>query len=585
MWNKEVTEKVRHRIDIFGWIVLGLFVFLFLRLWYLSVLQGEWYRERSERNWIRVIPLQALRGSIYDRNGKTLAEDVPRFRLVLLEGSMKVEEARRRLEKVLGRKLVSEPREIVPGEVVLLEDLPLEDVIKVEEVQGDLPGILVESYPHRFYPGGEVFSHLVGYVGKVTAEEFSSLGPLGYEVWDRVGKGGVELFYENVLRGKKGYRKIEVDALGRVQRVLENHPARFENSLILTVDREFQEYCYGLLGDKRGTIIVGEPASGEILVLVSKPSFDPNALVRGLSAEEWSRLTQSDAKPFTNRALQALYPPGSIFKLLVAIAGLEEKMISGQTTFFCPGFLEYNDKRYYCWNRGGHGTVNVERAIAQSCNVFFYNLALRLGPEKIVDYAQKFGLGVKPALDLPGVKEGLLPTPSWKRQTRKEPWYPGDTLNLSIGQGYLLVTPFEIYHLLCGIANRGKIYKPHLLKGILDSQGRLIKEVEGTLERETEIRESTWNLLWSGMKRVVTQGTGYVCRDVAVELAAKTGTAQNPHGKDHSWFGGFFPADKPEIVFLVFVENGGDGSGEAARIARDLINWFLENRGMKSGKR
>ena len=584
MWNKEVTEKVHHRIDIFGWIVLAIFVFLFLRLWYLSVLQGEWYRERSERNWIRVIPLQALRGSIYDRNGKPLAEDVPRFRLVLLEGSMKIEEARRRLEKVLGRKLVSEPREIVPGEVVLLEDLPLEEVIKVEEVQGDLPGILVESYPHRFYPGGEVFSHLVGYVGKVTAEEFKSLGPLGYEVWDRVGKGGIELFYENVLRGENGYRKIEVDALGRVQRVLENHPARFTNSLVLTVDREFQEYCYGLLGNKRGTIIVGKPANGEILVLVSRPSFDPNALVEGLSAEEWSRLTQSDARPFTNRALQALYPPGSIFKLLVAVAGLEEKIISGQTTFFCPGFLEYNDKRYYCWNRGGHGTVNVERAIAQSCNVFFYNLALRLGPEKIVNYAQKFGLGVKPALDLPGVKEGLLPTPSWKRQARKETWYPGDTLNLSIGQGYLLVTPFEIYHLLCGIANRGKIYKPHLLKGILDSQGRLIKEVESTLEREVEIRESTWNLLWSGMKRVVTQGTGYACRDVPVELAAKTGTAQNPHGKDHSWFGGFFPADKPEIVFLVFVENGGDGGGEAARIARDLINWFLENRGIKGDK-
>ncbi|MGC8777280.1 MAG: penicillin-binding protein 2 [Candidatus Caldatribacteriaceae bacterium] len=585
MWNKEITEKVYHRIGIFGWVALVLFVALFVRLWYLSVLQGEWYRERSEKNWVRIVPLQALRGSIYDRNGKVLAEDLPHFRLVLLEGSMDIGAAREKVGKILQRELLSKPREIVPGEMVLLEDLSLEDVVKIEEAQSDLPGVLVESYPHRFYPGGEIFSHVVGYVGKVTSEEFKSLGPLGYEVWDRVGKGGIELWYENVLRGEKGYRKIEVDALGRVRRILENHPARFENSLVLTLDKEFQEYCYELLGNRRGTIIVGEPSTGEILVLVSKPSFDPNALVEGLSAEEWSRLVQSEAKPFTNRALQAMYPPGSIFKLLVAIAGLEEQAISAQTTFFCPGFLEYNGKHYYCWNRGGHGTVNVEGAIAYSCNVFFYNLALRLGPEKIVSYAQKFGLGTKSSIDLPGTKEGFLPTPNWKKQTRRETWYPGDTLNLSIGQGYLLVTPFEIYRLLCGIANRGKIYKPHLLKGILDSRRRLVKDTEVTLEGEVRIRESTWNLLINGMKRVVTQGTGYACRDVPVELAAKTGTAQNPHGRDHSWFGGFFPVDRPEIVFLVFIENGGDGSGEAAHTARGLINWFLENRGIKSGER
>lgn len=585
MWDKETAERIYHRIGILGWISFAFLMGLFLRLWYLSVLQGDWYRERSERNWVRVIPLQALRGNVYDCNGKILAEDLPRFRLVLLEGSMKIEEAKNKVEKVLGRGLTSEFREIAPGEIVLLEDLSLEEVIKIEEAQRELPGVMVESYPLRFYPASEAFSHVVGYVGKVTSEEFKSLGPLGYEVWDRVGKGGVELFYENLLRGEKGYRRIEVDALGRVRRVLENHPARFENSIVLTLDLDFQEYCYGLLGSHRGAIIVGVPSTGEIRVLVSKPGFNPNDLVEGLSAEEWAKLTQNEAKPFTNRVVQATYSPGSIFKLLVAIAGLEEKAISAQTTFFCPGFLEYNDKHYYCWNRTGHGTVNVERAIAHSCNVFFYNLALKLGPEKIASYAQKFGLGVKSELDLPGVKEGFFPTPNWKRQTKREIWYPGDTLNLSIGQGYLLVTPFEIYRLLCGIATRGKVYRPHLLKGILDSKGRLIKESKAVLEREIRVRESTWDLLINGMKRVVTQGTGYACRGIPVALAAKTGTAQNPHGKDHSWFGGFFPVENPEIVFLVFVENGGDGSGEAAHIANNLIRWFLEKRGVEHGGR
>ncbi|MEN3185391.1 MAG: penicillin-binding protein 2 [Atribacterota bacterium] len=585
MWDKESAERIYHRIGILGWVSFVLLMVLFVRLWYLSVLQGDWYRERSERNWIRVIPLQALRGNVYDCNGKILAEDLPRFRLVLLEGSMQIDEARNKVEKVLQRKLASEFREIAPGEIILLENLSLEEVIKIEEAQEELPGVMVESYPHRFYPVSQVFSHVVGYVGKITSEEFKSLGPLGYEVWDRVGKGGIELFYEDLLRGRKGYRRVEVDALGQVRKVLANHPARFENSIVLTLDRDFQEYCYKLLGNHRGAIIVGKPLTGEILVLVSKPGFNPNDLVEGLSTEKWTELAQDEARPFTNRAIQATYAPGSIFKLLVAIAGLEEGVISAQTTFFCPGFLEYSGKHYYCWNRAGHGTVNVEKAIAHSCNVFFYNLALKLGPEKIVSYAQKFGLGVKTDFDLPGIKEGFLPTPNWKRQTKREIWYPGDTLNLSIGQGYLLVTPFEIYRLLCGIATRGKIYKPHLLKGILDGKGKLIREQKAVLEREIKIKESTWNLLVNGMKRVVTQGTGYACRDIPVKLAAKTGTAQNPHGKDHSWFGGFFPAEDPEVVFLVFVENGGDGSGEAARMARDLIHWFLEKRGVERGRR
>ncbi len=584
IWDEKISEEIQHRLTVFGWICFLIFTLLVVRLWYLSVFQEEWYKEKSERNWLRIIPLQALRGSIYDRYGKVLAEDLPRFRLVLLEGSMDVKEAQRKVKEILGEEIGFQVKDMSPGEKVLIEDLPLEKVIKIEERREELPGILVESYSHRFYPAEEVLAHVIGYVGRITAEELKNLSSSGYEVWDTVGKGGIELFYESLLRGEKGYRKVGVDALGRVRSVLEHSPARLRNSLVLTVDLEFQEYCYHLLQGKRGTIIVGRP-TGEILVLASQPSFDPNTLSGGLTTQEWSRLVQSEKRPFTNRATQALYPPGSIFKLVVALAGLEEKVISARTSFSCPGFLEYSGKRYYCWNRAGHGSVNVERALAHSCNVFFYNVALALGPEKIVQYAQKFGLGTPSGLDIPGEKASLLPTPLWKRQNQREMWYPGDTLNLAIGQGYLLMTPFEVYRLLCGVATRGKIYRPHFLQAVLNREGKLIREVTPVLEREVNLRGETWDLLLKGMELVVTQGTGYACRDVPVNIAAKTGTAQNPHGKDHSWFGGFFPVDQPRVVFLVMLENSGDGSGEAAHAARRLIDWFLKYRGLTDEER
>lgn len=580
MWNEEMGEKIRQRVSLLLWFGIALFCILSIRLWYLSVLRTEWFQERSERNRVRTVLLQALRGNILDRNGICLAKDTPRFRLVFLVGSEDKEVILQRIEKVLGKHLSFSLRERAAGEIVLLEDVPLEDVVRIEENREILPGVLIEAYPVRNYALGEAVAPVTGYVGKISAEELKTLEKMGYRVEDRIGKSGVELSCESILRGREGYRRVEVDALGRVVQVLDFRPPSFAYSVQLSIDAELQEICYEALGKRSGVVIVGNPQNGEILAFVSKPSFDPNLLSRGVTVKEWVALTQGTSNPLLVRPTQALYPPGSLFKILIALAALEEGLVTPRETFFCPGYFEYGSRRYPCWRREGHGRVSFEEAIAQSCNVAFYTMGLRLGPERIARYAKMFGFGQDPHIDLPGAKTGLFPTPKWKRETLKEMWYPGDTVNLSIGQGYLLVTPLEMYLFLCAVANRGKVYDPRVLLRVLDAEGNVIRETRSYLRRTVALRPQTWDTVIRGMEKVVTHGTGFNCRGLPVQLAAKTGTAQNPQGKEHSWFGGFFPSDNPKFAFLVLVEHGGDGSGEAAQAARRIIEWILRERGL-----
>ena len=586
MWNDEMQERVNQRITYISRLFLVIIIVLSLRFWYLSILQGDWYKQKSEQNRVRIISLSPIRGSIYDCNNQVLAEDVPRFRLVWEKGGAKVglEEIEKRVEEVLKKDLISPFSERGGGEIILVDPLSLEEVIKIEEAQNDLPGVMIESYPIRHYPEGKPFANVVGYVGKINAQELESLHSEGYEMEDRIGKVGVEREYESILRGEKGYRRIEVNALGEVVGVLDYRSPYFENSIVLTLDRELQKYSYELLGDKNGVIIVGNPYTGELLALVSKPSFDPQLLSQGMTPEEWNALVQDQNRPLTNRPLQALYPPGSLFKLVIATGALEEGITDENRKIFCPGFLDYNEWRYPCWRRGGHGSVGIEEAIAQSCNVTFYTVGLELGPSKIINWANKLGVGQPSGIDLPGEETAFLPTPEWKKKQLKEMWYPGDTINLSIGQGYLLVTPLEMYRVVSNIATRGEVYKPHVVKKILSSEGEVIREITPVRQDKIELKDSTWKTLIRGMEKVVSKGIGQACRALPVELAAKTGTAQNPQGKDHSWFAGFFPSSHPQLVFLVLVEHGGDGSGEAAQAAKKLVEWWIENRGAKNGK-
>ncbi|MDK2896164.1 MAG: penicillin-binding protein 2 [Candidatus Atribacteria bacterium] len=577
MWNKNPLEQTQRRITILFWIFLALLIVLSLRLWQLSVLERERYQLRSEQNRIRISPLSAPRGFIFDRNRQVLAEDLPNFTAVFVPGTVNLEEAISGLEQILGRTISTSPRERSSGEMVLVDNLTIEEVIRIEQAGEKLPGILIETFFARHYPLSEVTSHVVGYVGRVSAEELSQGKSADYSPDDFIGKNGVELFYEDILKGKKGYRRMEVNALGKVVSVLENVPPRFENSLVLTLDSEFQQFCYQLLEGKKGVILVGDPWTGEILVMVNRPAFDPNALSRGVTQEEWKEISLDPGFPLTNRAIQSLYPPGSLFKLLIAFSALEEGAVNEKSVFSCPGYLDYNDWRYWCWKRQGHGRVDLVSAIAQSCNVTFYNLGLAVGPDNIRNYAQQFYFGRPSGIDLPGEKNGFLPSPLWKRQNLGEFWFPGDTINLAIGQGYLLVTPFECWQMISLIATQGIKAKPHLLLKVLDAKGEEIWSFTPQIEDKIEAQPQTWNLIHQGMRQVVEQGTGYACRGLPVN--GKTGTAQNPQGEDHSWFGGFFPREEPELAFLVLVEHGGDGSGEAAQLSRKIVEWWIKNRG------
>ncbi len=584
MWDDEMQERVNQRITYLSRLFLVILLVLTLRFWYLSILRGDWYKQKSEQNRVRVLSLAPIRGSIYDRDNQVLAEDIPHFRLIFEIGVAETEEIEERVERILGRELSPPFPERGVGEIILADQLSLEEVIKIEEVQNKLPGVMVESYPVRHYPGGEPFAHVVGYVGKINAEELKLLHSEGYEMEDRIGKTGVELEYESLLRGEKGYRRIEVNALGKVVRVLDYRHPCFKNSIVLTLDQELQKYSYELLGNRNGAIIVGDPYTGELFALVSKPSFNPQLLSRGMSTEEWNALSQNQNRPLTNRPLQALYPPGSLFKLVIATGAVEEGLTDRNRKIFCPGFLDYNEWRYPCWRRGGHGSVGIEKAIAQSCNITFYTLGLELGADRIVNWARKLGVGQPSGIDLPGEKTAFLPTQEWKERQLKEMWYPGDTINLSIGQGYLLVTPLEMYRVVSNIATRGEVYKPHVVKEILNSKGEVIKKINPVLQNKIELKDETWDTLIRGMEEVVNSGTGWACRGLPVKLAAKTGTAQNPQGEDHSWFAGFFPSSHPQVSFLVLIEHGGDGSGEAAQVAKKLVEWWEKERKVKSEK-
>ena len=578
MWNEKPKIAVNHRIELFTWILFGIFAFLFFSLWYLSVLQSGLYQEKSERNRIRVVPLQAPRGIITDRYGKILAQDIPRFAAVLLPGSADPEKSRQTLEKIIKRKIEEPLRDRYSGEIILATQMSIEEVAMVEEARKELPGVMIEAYPKRVYPPGEDIAHIVGYVGKINSEELKRFGQTNYNNEDIIGKSGIELNYEEFLRGEKGYRKIEVDALGRIIRILDTGFPRFRHTLTLTLDMELQRYCNELLAGKSGVIIVGDPTNGELLAMANQPSFEPNLLVDGVSQDEWNELIENPQKPLTTRSLQALYPPGSIFKLIVGLAAQEANIVPRDRTIFCPGYYEYNNQRYPCWKKSGHGRLTYEDALAQSCNVTFYTLGLELGQERIIDMARRLGFEADTGIDLPWENHGFLPTSRWKRQKIGEPWYPGDTINLSIGQGYILVTPFEIFQSVVTISNRGILYTPHFLKVIQNDKGEVVERVLPKVKNRIELKPDTWERLIRGMTKVVAEGTGRACRDLPIPIAGKTGTAQNPHGNDHSWFAGFFPIERPRFVFVVLVENGGDGSGEAAHRGKDLIQWIYDHR-------
>lgn len=561
------------------YIVIFMFAALFLRLWYLQVIKGSEYKEIAEHNRLRGIDMPSPRGIIYDRNSKPLVKNVPSFDVsVIAEDLPRDTETLSELGRLTGlspeeiRKRLAAPVDL-NGAVKLRQDVSFEEVAKIESGKIDFPGLRVEVIVSREYFYWHFASHVVGYLGRLTLKqsndpEYSDVPREAF-----IGQWGVEKIYDRFLRGTAGKRIFEVDAIGRVVKVVGKQEYVKGDDIRLTIDIDLQTAAEEGLAGKRGAVVALDPNSGEILALASAPSFDPNLFARGISYDDWKDLVNDPLNPLLNRAIQSQYPPGSVFKIITAIAALEEGIITTDTHFQCNGSITLG-RVFRCWKEGGHGSVALYRAIVESCDVYFYELGKRLGVDTIAQYAHDFGLGKTAGIELEGERPGVVPSTAWKLRTRKEKWFKGETLNTAIGQGYLAVTPMQVARFVAAVVNGGRLYRPHLLK----------ERDAGNAPEKVHLRQETLDFIREALVGVVSEdsGTGRLSRSNIVSIGGKTGTAQVIGGKskknyeDHAWFAAFAPGENPGIVVAVFVEHGGHGGSVAAPIAKKVIEAYFK---------
>ena len=577
-------------------------VILLAKAFYLQVVKGQYYENKAKNNILRKYQVKAPRGRIFDRKGRPLAINRPSFNLYVVPGYLGRGKKRLLLDH-LARYLGVEEGEVERRlsrsrssrgrwtPVLVKRDLSQEELALVEEKEWLFPGAMVRAEGKRYYPNGGLASHVLGYVGEVNEKE------LRYEDYypgDMVGRSGVEKEYEEVLRGIPGWEMWEVDAVGRKRKlVVSSSPVPGED-VYLTLDLDLQRKVEELLKDKQGCIVAMDPRDGEVLALASAPGFDPNLFVKGISAKDWKLLSQDKTHPLQNRCIQGLYPAGSVFKIVVALAGLESRKITPKQHYFCNGGYPFGGRVYRCWKKGGHGDLDLRRAIVESCDVYFYNLGHELGVDTIHKYGAILGLGRKTGIDLPHEKGGLLPSSQWKRRALGQIWFPGETLSLSIGQGYLQVTPLQLDLMLSQVVNGGIKIKPHLLLKVV--KGGKVQPWGGREGGRLPFKRWDLAFIKDALRGVVEDphGTGSAARIPGIEVGGKTGTAQvvamkedpdkeeelPPHWREHAWFVAFAPVRNPRIAVAVLVEHGGHGGSAAAPLAREVIKaYFQEDKG------
>jgi len=585
-------------------VIAGLFI-IFLKTFYLQTIKGGFNRQLAEGNRIRLRPIVSERGIIYDRFHKELVENVPNFSLAIIPQDLPRDSQKR--EEIVNKvvELTGVPKEQITdllkkyssysyASLVIKENLNYESALKLYIRSAELPGISIEKGSKRKYKvdsesvsSTPSFSHLLGYLGKLNDEEAGRLKNDGYLLFDNIGKIGLEKSYELELRGKYGLKKVEVDALGREQNVLAEDPPQAGKNLILTIDIEAQKKLelltknmLAVAGRKKAAAIAMDPRDGSILALVSLPAFDNNEFSGGISRQNYDRYIQDQNNPLFNRVIGGTYPSGSTVKLIIAAAGLQEKVITPNTAFLSVGGLQIGDRFFRDWKAGGHGITNVTKAIAWSVNTFFYYTGggykdfVGLGVDKIVKYMKFFGISEKTGVDLPGEATGFLPSKDWKYKTKKETWFVGDTYNLSIGQGDLLVTPLQVAVWTAAVANGGRVVQPHLA----DKLEEPIKHEETALifgSYDVPVSPENLALVRKGMKECVVYGSCQLMQTLPFTSGGKTGTAQWNAGKEnHAWFTSFAPSEQPRIVVTVLVEEGKEGSVTAEPIARDFLQWW-----------
>ncbi|MCC4288280.1 penicillin-binding protein 2 [Vreelandella aquamarina] len=586
-------------------VVIVLTSLLVGRLGYLQIVQHDLYSTRSEKNRVRVEPLPPNRGLIYDRNGTLLAENRPTYNLTLVRErvddlddtlALIVDLLELPEEEIEAFQVRSRQRQRPFQPALLMSDLSEEQIARLAVNRHLLPGVEVEAQLLRYYPDAEVMAHALGYVGRINAEELQDLDPGRYAGTHFIGKTGVERFYETELHGEAGLRKVETNARGRVLRELGRTDPVPGANLTLTLDRSLQMLAYELLDGRRGSIVAIVPNTGEILAMVSTPGFDSNQFVTGIDVASYRALQEDIDLPLFNRAIRGHYPPGSTIKPFLALAGLVEGVITPDSTINDPGFyqLPNDSRRYRNWLRWGHGRVDMERSIAVSNNTYYYTLAHDLGIDKLHERMTNFGFGQRVAHDVQGESTGLMPSRDWKRARFNQPWYPGETLSVGIGQGYWQVTPLQLASATAALANRGHWVKPRLAQRI--GEEPVPAELPDTLPDIQLANDNWWDRVYSGMEKVLSGSEGTARRTgVGLEyrMGGKSGTAQvfslgqdqrynaeelEERLRDHALFMAFAPIEEPKIAVSVIVENAGGGSTHAAHLARAMTDaWLLED--------
>ncbi len=583
----KVPTTATNRREAWGRRVLALavatsvgFVVLLGQLWYLQVLEGGRMHELSEKNRIRIRPVAAPRGILFDRNGLALVDNRPAFTLSLIPREMEDRNSVVARLSVLLKIPVGELLEAlerVPTDSIrplrVRRGLTLEDVTKVEERKLELPGVIVEVEPQRVYPTSTFAAHLLGYVREVSDEQMKQGR---YRRGDMIGQSGLERLLDEYLRGRDGGERIEVDALGRPVQLVRREEPDPGAQVVTTVDRRIQEAAERAMAGRAGSVIVMDPRNGDVLAMTSSPAFPLDRLTGNLDRDEWVRLVRDPMTPLLNRALQGQYPPASVFKIIVAAAGLQEGSLTPMDRVYCNGEFNLGNWTFKDWKPGGHGHLDMHGAIAQSCDIFFYQAGLKVGGDTMARYAHAFGLGAPTGIDLGGERFGLVPFSPSPRTRAKRTWQAGDTVNMSIGQGQLLVTPLQIARMMSAVANGGILWKPRLVQRVERADGTLAYGSSSKMTERVELSPVVWAFLRHSLAAVVKDGTGALARVPGVDIAGKTGTAQTiaksdaAKGQDHAWFASFAPADDPQYVVVVLVERGGKGGQVAAPIARQI---------------